>query len=60
MGPIADSRFRQESCERSGGFLGSLFNDQGQVIGINFAMVRDFGGSNFAIPINYGKALLRP
>jgi S1-C subfamily serine protease len=34
--------------------------DQGQVIGINFAMVRDFGGSNFAIPVRFGESLLRP
>jgi hypothetical protein len=27
------------------------FDSEGKVIGINFAMVRDFGGSNFAIPI---------
>jgi hypothetical protein len=28
---------------------------RGKVIGINFAMVREFGGSNFAIPVGYGK-----
>lgn len=35
-------------------------NDEGKVIGINFAMVREFGGSNFAIPVGYGKSLLKP
>jgi serine protease Do len=39
---------------------GPLFDDQGQVIGINFAMVRDFGGSNFAIPLRFGESLLKP
>jgi hypothetical protein len=44
----------------SGGSGGPLFNDQGKVIGINFAILRHFGGSNFAIPIDYGKSLLTP
>jgi len=42
----------------SGGSGGPLFNNEGKVIGINFAMVREFGGSNFAIPVGYGKSLL--
>ena len=37
-----------------------LVNNEGKVIGINFAMVREFGGSNFAIPVGYGKSLLEP
>ncbi len=35
----------------SGGSGGPLFNEQGRVTGINFAMVREFGGSNFATPV---------
>jgi hypothetical protein len=42
----------------SGGSGGPLFNDEGKVIGINFAMVREFSGSNFAIPVGYGTSLL--
>jgi S1-C subfamily serine protease len=47
---------------RSGGGQGSggpLFNYQGQVIGVNFAMVRDFGGPNFAVRVRCAEALLR-
>jgi Putative transposase len=44
----------------SGGSGGPLFNNEGKVIGINFAIVREFGGSNFAIPVGYGKSLLKP
>ena len=44
----------------SGGSGGPLFNDQGQVIGINFAMVCDFGGSNLAVPVRLGESLLKP
>jgi hypothetical protein len=29
------------------------------VIGINFAVLRDFGGSNLAVPAKYAKELLR-
>ena len=36
------------------------FNHEGKVIGVNFAMVREFGGANFAIPLAYGKSLLKP
>ena len=39
---------------------GRLPGEQSEVVGINFAMVRDFGGSNFAIPIGYGRSLLKP
>jgi hypothetical protein len=41
-------------------FRWPLFNDQGEVIGINFAMVRDFGESNFAIPVRFGESLVKP
>jgi hypothetical protein len=28
--------------------------------GVNFAMVREFGGSNFTIPVGYSESLLIP
>lgn len=48
--------FDAESAIGSSG--GPLLNLQGRVIGINHAIVRDFGGSNLAIPIRYGIELL--
>jgi S1-C subfamily serine protease len=39
----------------SGGSGGLLSNDQGQIIGINFAMVHDFGGSSLALPVRFGE-----
>jgi serine protease Do len=42
----------------SGGSGGPLFNRKGKVIGINYAVVRDFGGSNFGIPARYAQAFL--
>lgn len=60
IGDVQKDKIIYDAQTTSGGSGGPLFNSTGKVIGINFAMVRDFGGSNFAIPIGYGKSLLRP
>jgi serine protease Do len=60
IGDVLPDKIVYDAQTTSGGSGGPLFNDQGQVIGINFAMVRDFGGSNFAIPVRFGESLLRP
>jgi DNA-binding response OmpR family regulator len=60
IGDVLPDKIIYDAQTTSGGSGGPLFNSEGKVIGINFAMVRDFGGSNFAIPIGYGKSLLRP
>jgi S1-C subfamily serine protease len=59
VGDVLPDKIIYDAQTTSGGSGGPLFNSEGKVIGINFAMVRDFGGSNFAIPIAYGKALLK-
>ncbi len=33
---------------------------EGKVLGINLAMLREFGGSNFTIPVRYRESLLIP
>ena len=60
IGDVLPDKIVYDAQTTSGGSGGPLFNNQGKVIGINFAMVREFGGSNFAIPVGYGKALLKP
>ena len=60
IGDILPDKIIYDAQTTAGGSGGPLFNSQGKVIGVNFAMVRDFGGSNFAIPIVYAKSLLRP
>jgi DNA-binding response OmpR family regulator len=60
IGDILPDKIIYDAQTTSGGSGGPLFDSEGKVIGVNFAMVRDFGGSNFAIPIVYAKALLRP
>ncbi len=59
IGDVLPDKIVYDAQTTSGGSGGPLFNDQGKVIGINFAMVREFGGSNFAIPVGYGKSLLK-
>jgi len=58
IGDVLPDKIVYDAQTTSGGSGGPLFDDQGKVIGINFAMVREFGGSNFAIPVGYGTSLL--
>jgi len=60
IGDVLADKIVYDAQTTSGGSGGPLFNNEGKVIGINFAMVREFGGSNFAIPVDYGKSLLKP
>jgi DNA-binding response OmpR family regulator/S1-C subfamily serine protease len=60
IGDVLPDKIVYDAQTTSGGSGGPLFNNEGKVIGINFAMVREFGGSNFAIPVSYGKSLLEP
>jgi S1-C subfamily serine protease len=60
IGDVLPDKIVYDAQTTSGGSGGPLFNDQGQVIGINFAILRDFGGSNFAIPVRFGESILKP
>jgi DNA-binding response OmpR family regulator/S1-C subfamily serine protease len=60
IGDVLPDKIVYDAQTTSGGSGGPLFNNEGKVIGINFAMVREFGGSNFAIPVGYGSSLLKP
>jgi len=60
IGDVLSDKIVYDAQTTSGGSGGPLFNDQGQVIGINFAILRDFGGSNFAIPVRFARSLLKP
>ena len=59
-GDVLRDKIVYDAQTTSGGSGGPLFDDEGKVIGINFAMMREFGGSNFAVPVGYGKSLLKP
>jgi len=59
LGDIFSDRLVYDAQTTSGGSGGPLFNDQGKVIGVNFAILKGFGGSNFGIPIRYADPLLK-
>jgi len=58
IGDVLADKIIYDAQTTSGGSGGPLFNSAGKVIAINVAMLRDFGGSNFAIPVRYVKRLL--
>jgi len=58
IGDVLEDKIVYDAQTTSGGSGGPLFNSAGKVIAVNVAMLRDFGGSNFAIPVRYAKRLL--
>jgi CheY-like chemotaxis protein len=59
IGDVLPDKIVYDAQTTSGGSGGPLFNAQGKVIGVNFAVVRGFGGSNFGIPIRFAEPLLK-
>lgn len=59
IGDVLKDKIVYDAATTSGGSGGPLFNRSGKVIGINFAVIKDFGGSNLAVPARYANDLLR-
>jgi S1-C subfamily serine protease/DNA-binding response OmpR family regulator len=59
IGDVLKDKIVYDAATTSGGSGGPLFNRDGKVIGVNFAILRGFGGSNLAVPVRYAKELLR-
>ena len=59
IGDVLEDKIVYDAATTSGGSGGPLFNREGKVIGINFAVLRGFGGSNLAVPSRYAKDLLK-
>lgn len=59
IGDVLQDKIVYDAATTSGGSGGPLFNRNGKVVGINFAVLRDFGGSNLAVPAKYAKDLLK-
>jgi DNA-binding response OmpR family regulator/S1-C subfamily serine protease len=60
IGDVFADKIVYDAQTTSGGSGGPLINKDGQVIGVTFAVVRGFGGSNFGVPIRYAQPLLKP
>lgn len=60
IGDVLPDKIVYDAQTTSGGSGGPLINRDGQVIGVTFAVVRGFGGSNFGVPIRFAKPLLKP
>jgi DNA-binding response OmpR family regulator/S1-C subfamily serine protease len=60
IGDVLTDKIVYDAQTTSGGSGGPLINRDGQVIGVTFAVVRGFGGSNFGVPIRYAQPLLKP
>ena len=58
IGDVLADKIIYDAQTTSGGSGGPLFNAEGKVIAVNVAMLRDFGGSNFAIPVRFARPLL--
>jgi S1-C subfamily serine protease/DNA-binding NarL/FixJ family response regulator len=59
IGDVLKDKIVYDAATTSGGSGGPLFNHSGKVIGINLAVIKDFGGSNLAVPSRYATDLLR-
>jgi len=59
IGDVLEDKIVYDAATTSGGSGAPLFNRNGKVIGINFAVLRDFGGSNLAVPVKYATELLK-
>ncbi len=58
MGDVLPDKIVYDAQTTSGGSGGPLLDRNGGVIGVTFAIVRGFGGSNFGVPIRYATPLL--
>ncbi len=59
IGDVLPDRLVYDAQTTSGGSGGPLINQAGQVVGVTYAVVRGFGGSNFGVPIRYAAPLLK-
>jgi S1-C subfamily serine protease len=60
IGDVTATDIVFDAATTQGGSGGPIFNKQGQVIAVEYALLTKFGGNSFAIPISYAVELLPP
>ncbi len=58
LGVVGPDRLVYDAQTTSGGSGGPVFDGSGKVIGVNFAILSGFSGSNFAVPISRAAKML--
>ena len=58
LGVVGPDRLVYDAQTTHGGSGGPVFDGSGKVIGVNFAVLSDFSGSNFAVPILRAASIL--
>jgi len=58
LNEVREKKLVYDAETTSGGSGGPVFGPDGTVIGVNFAITYDFGGSNFGVPIQFARALI--
>jgi DNA-binding response OmpR family regulator len=58
LGVVGPDRLVYDAQTTHGGSGGPVFNVSGKVIGVNFAILQDFNGSNFAVPIAHAATVI--
>lgn len=59
LGDVLAAMLIYDAQTTFGGSGGPVFNLRGEVIAVNHAILRRFGGANFGVPIRFGVELLR-
>jgi DNA-binding response OmpR family regulator len=59
VGDVLEDKIVYDAQTTSGGSGGPLLNPAGGVIGVTYAIVKGFGGSNFGVPIRFASPLLK-
>jgi serine protease Do len=59
IGDVLKDKIVYDAATTVGGSGGPLFDRDGKVIGVNSAILEDFGGSNLAVPVRYAEELMK-